>query len=63
MGKKNYMFLGSECGGEPVAIFYTLIGSCRVNNINHFEYLKDILTTILASPTPNFTDCSIIIGE
>jgi len=50
LGKKNYMFLGSECGGKTAAILYSLIGSCRANDINPYEYLKDVLTRINTLP-------------
>jgi len=50
VGKRNYMFLGSECGGKTAAILYTLIGSCRANGNNPYEYLKDVLTRINTHP-------------
>jgi len=42
--------LGSECGGKTAAILYSLIGSCRANDINPYEYLKDVLTRINTLP-------------
>jgi len=50
LGKKNYMFFGSECGGKTASILYTLIGSCRANRVNPYEYLKDILARINSHP-------------
>lgn len=50
LGKKNYMLFGSECGGKNAAILYTLIGSCRANDINPYEYLKDVLARISSHP-------------
>ena len=46
LGKKNFVMLGSECGGKTAAILYTLIGSCKANNINPHDYLKDVLARI-----------------
>ena len=50
LGKKNYMFLGSESGGKTAAILYTLIFSCKANGINPYEYLKDVLARINSHP-------------
>lgn len=50
IGKKNFVMLGSECGGKTAAILYTLIGSCKANNINPYEYLKDVLARINTHP-------------
>ncbi len=40
--RKNSMFAGNEHGGERVALFYSLIESCRLNDIDPFTYLCDI---------------------
>ena len=50
LGKKNFLFVGSERGGETAAIFMSLIASCKANKINPFEYLKDVLARINAHP-------------
>jgi len=46
LSKKNFLFVGSERGGETAAIFMSLIASCKANKINPFEYLKDVLSRI-----------------
>ena len=43
LSKKNFLFVGSERGGETAAIFMSLIATCKANKINPFEYLKDVL--------------------
>jgi transposase len=50
LGRKNYVFLGSECGGKTAAILYTLICSSKANGIDPYEYLKDILARINSHP-------------
>ncbi|MCF6176862.1 MAG: IS66 family transposase [Victivallaceae bacterium] len=40
LGRKNFLFVGSERGGETAAIFMSLIASCKANKINPYEYLK-----------------------
>ena len=31
LGRKNYLFMGSEAGGKSAAIAYNLIGTCKLN--------------------------------
>ena len=50
LGKKNFVLLGSECGGRTAAILYTLIGTCRANGINAQEYIADVLARINTHP-------------
>jgi transposase len=46
LGRKNYLFVGSESGGERAAAMYSLIGSCKLNGINPRAYLEYVLTHI-----------------
>ena len=46
MGRKNYMFFGSEVGGENAAIICSLIETCILNGVEPFEYLRDVLTRL-----------------
>jgi transposase len=41
--RKNYLFAGSDAGGERAAIAYTILGCCRMLGINPIEYLTDVL--------------------
>jgi len=34
IGRKNYLFLGSEKGGKSAAICYSLIETCKLNGVN-----------------------------
>ena len=43
LSRKNSLFFGSHEGAERGCIFYSLACSCRLHNINFFEYLSDIL--------------------
>ena len=38
MGRKNHLFVGSEQGGKTAAIFYSLIETCRQNDVNPVLY-------------------------
>jgi len=41
--RKNYLFAGSDAGGERAAIAYTILGCCRILGVNPTEYLSDVL--------------------
>ena len=41
--RKNYLFAGSDTGGERAAIAYTILGCCRLVGVNPVEYLTDVL--------------------
>ena len=43
MGKKNWLFFGSEEAGQTSAILYSLLESCRTLGINPQDYLLDLL--------------------
>lgn len=46
LGRKNYLFAGSDSGGERAAAMYSLIGSCKLNDINPRAYLEYVFTHI-----------------
>lgn len=48
IGRKNWMFLGSEEGGEAAAIILSLVQTCRALNINPYEYLEDVMRRIMS---------------
>lgn len=51
LGKKNYIFFGSDHGGERGALLYGLIGTCRLNGINPEAYLRHILSVLPEWPS------------
>lgn len=50
LGRKNWLFLGNEGGGQTAAILMTLCTTCRKLKINTWQYLKDILQRINTHP-------------
>ncbi len=50
LGRKNYLFAGSEAGGQNLAILLSLVVSCKQNKINPQAYLEDVLTRIHTTP-------------
>jgi transposase len=43
VGRKNWLFAGSERGGKAAATFFTLVESARRNDVNVFDWLRDML--------------------
>ena len=56
LGRKNYLFAGSDSGGERAASIYTLVASAKLNGLNPESYLKDILAKITDGHTINRID-------
>lgn len=50
IGRKNYLFAGSDSGGERAAAMYSLIGSAKLNGLDPEAYLRDVLTCIADHP-------------
>jgi transposase len=50
LGRKNYMFAGSDTGGERAAAAYTLIESAKLNGLDPEAYLRDVLGRIADHP-------------
>jgi len=50
IGRKNYLFCGSHEAAKRSAMLYSLLGTCKMNGINPFDRLKDVLETIPAHP-------------
>jgi transposase len=46
LGRKNWLFAGSDSGGERAAILYTLIRSAKLNGLEPEAYLRDVLARI-----------------
>ena len=49
VGRKNWLFAGSEAGGHAAGVFYTLIESAKANGHNPRVYLEDILRRLPAT--------------
>ena len=50
LGRKNWLFCGSDTGGERAAAFYTLIRTARLNGIEPKAWLTDVIARIGAHP-------------
>jgi transposase len=50
LGRKNYLFTGSDAGGERAAAIYSLISSAKLNDLNPEAYLRNVLERIADQP-------------
>ena len=50
LGRKNYLFAGSDAGGERAAAIYSLIGTAKLNGLDPEGYLRSVLERIADHP-------------
>ena len=50
LGRKNYLFCGSDAGGERAAAIYSLIGTAKLNDLDPEAYLRYVLERIADHP-------------
>ena len=50
LGRKNYLFAGSDAGGERAAMLYSLINTAKLNGRDPEAYLTHVLSTIADHP-------------
>ncbi|HFQ4965888.1 TPA: IS66 family transposase [Vibrio vulnificus] len=56
MGKKNWMFCWSEVGAKYVGIIQSLLVTCRMHDIDPYEYLIDVLQRVSLHPAKDVAD-------
>jgi transposase len=48
--RKNYLFAGSDAGGDRSAAIYSLLGTAKLNGHNPEAFLREVLTRIAEHP-------------
>ena len=56
VGRKNWLAFGSERGGRDGATLFTLLGSCKMQHVNPFEYLRDVLPRLGTHPASRIAE-------
>ena len=56
IGRKNYLFAGSHDAAQRAAMIYSLLATCRLHNINPYEWLKDVLLRIPSHNVKNLAE-------
>ena len=50
LGRKSWLFAGSDRGGARAAVMYTLIGTAKLNDVDPQAWLADVLARIAELP-------------
>lgn len=50
LGRKNWLFCGSDNGGHTAAVLFSLIATCQRHKVEPLAYVRDVLTRIAAHP-------------
>ena len=56
--RKNFLFAGSDAGGERAAAFYSLIGTAKLNGLDPEGYLREVLRRIADHPINRIEELS-----
>lgn len=56
LGRKNYLFAGSDAGGERGAAIYSLLGTAKLNGIDPESYLRHVLAHIAEHPVHRISE-------
>jgi transposase len=56
IGRKNWLFAGSDTGGHTAAVLYTITQTCRRHGLDPFIYLRDVFTRLPQSPADRLAD-------
>ncbi len=56
IGRKNYLFAGSDRGAERAAALYSLIETAKLNNLDPEAYLRDVLGRIAEHPASKLNE-------
>jgi transposase len=56
LGRKSWLFCGSDRGGQRAAVMYSLIGTAKLNNLDPQAWLADVLARIAAHPANRLDD-------
>ena len=52
IGRKNYLFMGSDNGGKAAAILYSMMASAKANQVEPFAYVRDLLVQLSRHSPP-----------
>jgi transposase len=56
VGRKNWLFAGSDQGGQTAAVLYTMTQTCKQHRIDPFAYLRDVLTRLPGLPNEHLPE-------
>ena len=51
LGRKNYLFCGSEQAAKNTSLIYSIIESCKMNRLRSVKYIADVLRKLISDET------------
>ena len=63
IGRKNWLFTGSENGGKTMAVLFSVVSSCQRNGHDPFAYLRDVLAPIPDLPKERLAELLPAVGR
>ena len=64
IGRRNWLFCGSERGARAAAVHFSLIASCHRHGLDAFAYLRDVLTRLpLLGLAPSRDDLRLLLPD
>jgi transposase len=58
VGRKNWLFAGSENGADTACVLYSLLATCKLHGVNPFEYLRDVVMRVARHPARDVLELS-----
>ena len=56
IGRKNWLFGGSDAGAERAAVIYSLVATCKLCDLDPFAYLRDVLDRVSTHPASRIAE-------
>lgn len=63
LGRKNYLFCGSEQAAKNASLIYSIIGSCKMNGLRLVKYIADVLRKLVSGDTDYMALLPMNIGN
>jgi transposase len=63
LGRKNYLFCGSEQAAKNASLIYSIIGSCKMNGLRLVKYIADVLRKLVSGDTDYMALLPMNIGK
>ncbi len=63
IGRKNWISLGSDRGGRTAAVLFSVMASCKANQVEPFAYLRDVLSRASALGTANPSELDALLPD
>lgn len=56
LGRNNFLFVGHDEAGQNLAILQTVVATCKLHNVNPYDYLVDVLVRVQTHPRSRLSE-------